>query len=518
MKSFFGCSTAKACGRRIPSFFVLLIVLGATVFGGNLRSDLQIVRTILESNHVLAPVSAVATIKNGRVVALHFNEPYKQPWQNKFSPAAGVRISKLPAVINGLDALDTLDVSYAVTGATLSLPADLSGLSGLRKLSITGTLLGSIPGGFSGLQGLRSLILAEDGLQSFPDAITSLPFLVELDLSSNEIESIPNSIGSLHNLRSLDIRGQQTDSVFSISSELARDSLLSILDISGNKLAAFPSAVLHLNNLTELHIENCQLSVLPTEIGSLERLVFLDAGWNGLSGLPSGMSGLRALKTLLLVANPFDSFPAVICSVPSLTYLNVQECHLSRLPPDIGKLSLLDELNLCYNQISSLPSEIRNLKKVTTLRLHNNNLSSLPDAIAELTPRKWLSLKNNPVYNPSRVNTTISKWLCDYDENWRSDFSVCDRQTEVTARGAYKKILPVFAVSGGRAHYTLFSSSYVSLKLYDMQGRLLKVLSDSKRERGSYTVAVPSAFSKQLCALSLKVGGTEITRAFSTVK
>jgi hypothetical protein len=181
-------------------------------------------------------------------------------------------------------------------------------------------------------------------------------------------------------------------------------------------------------------------------------------------------------------------------------------------------LSSLQELNVCYNQISQLPKEIGKLKKVTALRLHNNNLSSLPDAITELTPRNWLSLKNNPVYNPSHIDSRISAWLCQYDVNWRTDFSGCNGQTSVAAIGQDSKSLPVFTTSGGMAHYNLFSPAQVSLKLYDMQGRLLKVLCDRPQPSGTYDVSIPAAFATRMCALALKVDGVETTRMLSNVR
>jgi Leucine-rich repeat (LRR) protein len=495
-----------------------LIALCFPAFAGNLHSDIAIVRAILDSNNVSVSLSSVATTKNGRIVALHFNETYRQPQQRNPGFRCGARVSKIPAIINRMDALDTLEISYVITGAKLTLPASFGGLSGLRSLAIRGAALDTVPNCFSELIGLQALKLAGDDLVAFPEVITSLPDLAEVDLSDNRIHSIPKSIGSMQHLRSFAIRNQETDTVFSIPPELARDSLLSVLDISFNNLDIFPSSVLHFNHLSELHLENCRLSALPPELGTMRELTYFNASWNGLTGLPANLSCLRSLKTLILVSNPLDSFPSVICELRSLSCLNLQDCHLISLPSTIGTLSSLQELNVCYNQLSQLPAEIGNLKNVTTLRLHNNKLSSLPEDITKLTPQNWLSLKNNPLYNPSRVDSRISAWLCQYDVNWKTDFPACSGQTSILTKGPARKNQPVFTVGGQTAHYDLSSSAQVSLKLFDMQGRLLKVLCEGNQTGGTYNVPIPAAFTTQMCALALRVDGVETIRVLSNVR
>jgi Leucine-rich repeat (LRR) protein len=518
IKSLFLARQTWDRGASVFAFLALLFLPCFPAFAGDLRSDIVIVRAILDSNGVYAPVSSVATTRNGRIVALHFNETYREPGQGRPGFTGSVAVYRIPSSINGLDALDTLEISYFIAGANLTLPSYVGGLSRLRCLSITGAALDSLPNGFSKLVGLRTITLAGDGLVTFPDEITGLPNLVDVDLSQNRIRAIPQSIASMQRLRSLTMRSQETDSIFSIPLELARDSLLSTLDISSNNVSVFPSAIFRLKHLTELHVENCRLSELPPELGTLEELAYFNAGWNGCSRLPAGLSGLRSLKTLILVSNPLDSFPGVICDLTGLTCLDLQDCNLTTIPPAIGSLSLLQELNVCYNRISSIPPEIGSLKNVTTLRLQDNNLSSLPDEITNLTPRNWLSLMSNPVFEPTRVDAGISAWLCHYDANWANDFSVCNGRTSVVAESPDKKLQPVFTACAGMAHYELFSPSMVSLKLYDMQGRLLKVLCNRAQPCGAYDVGIPAYFATRMCALNLKVDGVEITRLLSAVK
>lgn len=502
----------------VISVLSLLFMLGIQAFAGNFRNDVAIVRAILDSNHISAPISSVATERNGRIVALHFDETCWQTRQGRRGFTSGVLISKIPPIINGLDALDTLEISHFIVGEKLTLPAYVGGLSGLRSLSIRGADLDSIPNGFSKLVGLRIVALAGDNLVAFPQAITTLPELAEVDLSDNKIRSIPKTIGLMQRLTSFNVRNQETDTVFSIPPELAQDSLLSALDISYNDLADFPPPVLHIKHLSELHVESCRLSALPQEIEALRELTYLNASWNGLAGLPAGLSGLRSLSTLILVSNPLDSFPSVICDLPRLTYLNLQECNLTSLPSAIGALSSLQELNVCYNRISRVPPEIGNLKSVTTLRLQNNTLSQLPEEITKLTPKSWLSVMNNPLFDPSRVDFRISAWLCHYDVNWGNDFSVCNGQTSAMARSPDKKSQPVFTASGGIEHYTILSSAMVSLKLYDMQGRLLRILCNRMQSSGAYDIRLPEASANTMCALVLKIDGVEFTRVLSTVR
>ncbi|KAF7121245.1 hypothetical protein RHSIM_Rhsim13G0019700 [Rhododendron simsii] len=150
-------------------------------------------------------------------------------------------------------------------------------------------------------------------------------------------------------------------------------------------------------------MENCNLSILPNEVGNLISLETLDLCYNKLHTLPDGICNLTRLKKLYLAEcdvshlpgeigrlislerlvlgqNNLLTLPDSFCNLASLGYLDLEDCNLSHLPDRIGMLSSLMELNLGRNNVCSLPKSFSDLASLEDVYLCNcKRLQSLPE-------------------------------------------------------------------------------------------------------------------------------------------
>jgi hypothetical protein len=181
------------------------------------------------------------------------------------------------------------------------------------------------------LRNLTSLNLSHNYLQDTTILLETLnsqsPGLVSLDLSANLLKSLDGSIGKLKDLKILRL---QDNLLPKIPSTLAHLTKLKCLDVSNNKLTSLPS-IHHLTSLQELFLDcnaigvpltklftrctklqalglrSTEMTVLPSEIGRLQKLTFLDLSHNMLDMLPKEL-GTLPLRRLDLRENGLAAF------------------------------------------------------------------------------------------------------------------------------------------------------------------------------------------------------------------
>lgn len=111
---------------------------------------------------------------------------------------------------------------------------------------------------------------------------------------------------------------------------------LVILDIVENNLTALPAAINKLVNLQRLFADNNKLTLIPDEIGSLQKLQILSLRNNELRTLPSTMSLLLCLEELYIDNNRIAEPPLPLGSLVKLRKLEAtNNPFLSHLPRDM---------------------------------------------------------------------------------------------------------------------------------------------------------------------------------------
>lgn len=146
--------------------------------------------------------------------------------------------------------------------------------------------------------------------------------------------------------------------------------------LSGN----IPSDIGTLSKLIFLDLSSNQISgSVPSSIWNLNQLVTLDLSGNHLIGqIPFTLVYLTSLTFLSLDSNNFDGVvPAEIGSMQNLTRLNLSENFLTGpIPTTIGNLIHLKSLSLGWNQINgSIPLEVWNIHSLEQLFLSHNSIS-----------------------------------------------------------------------------------------------------------------------------------------------
>ena len=205
----------------------------------------------------------------------------------------------------------TLDLSNR--GITSLKPGDLTGLTNLATVFLSGNRLRGLPDGiFEGLANLRDLYLYDNNLRTLPDGIfEGLANLRSLYLNYNNLRTLPDGIfEGLANLRDLylydnDLR-TLPDGIFEGLANL-RD-----LYLYDNDLRALPDGVFEgLANLSTVFLNRNRLTGLPDGIfDDLANLRSLYLNYNNLRTLPDGIfDSLANLRSLYLENNPgTDSF------------------------------------------------------------------------------------------------------------------------------------------------------------------------------------------------------------------
>ncbi|KAG8479654.1 hypothetical protein CXB51_029382 [Gossypium anomalum] len=160
------------------------------------------------------------------------------------------------------------------------IPRDISGLSCLEKLDLSGNNFISIPASLTRLSKLQFLYLSNCNMCTFgegdiPSDISCLPSLIHLDLSGNNFISIPASLTRLSKLQHLYLSNCNmcTLGEADTHSDLSGLSSLRRLDHSGKNFITIPLALTQLSRLKLLKLAGCKmlksLPELPTSIGSV---------------------------------------------------------------------------------------------------------------------------------------------------------------------------------------------------------------------------------------------------------
>jgi adenylate cyclase len=272
---------------------------------------------------------------------------------------------KLPISIGRANRLTYLDVS---NNRLQELEhAELGGLTGLLKLTLSNNRLNSLPSYFGGFKVLRSLNLSSNFLDKFPSFLCEMESLVDIDVSFNSIGELPDEIGRMRTLEKF--------------------------VMTNNRLAGtLPSTFSNLSNLRELDLKYNALTAIDV-ISGLPKLEILSADHNKISQFIGSFERVRSLK---LNSNPITKFD-IIGSVPTLKMLNLSNAQLASIDGSFNNMLNLERLVLDKNYFVSLPNQIGNLRKLEHFSIANNSVGELPSEIGCLTELKVLDVRGNNI-------------------------------------------------------------------------------------------------------------------------
>lgn len=180
-----------------------------------------------------------------------------------------------------------------------------------------------------------------------------------------------------------------------VPSEIKSLNHLKSLDLSQNNLGQYPEAINQLENLSILDLSSTSIESPLHGLGKLKNLSSLNLSNNRLSENPYEVEKLTNLRFLDLTSNELSRFSIELSGHNRLYWLHLGHNQLSELPESIGELPVLHELSLDHNHLENLPSSLGNLTQLTSLTLDHNRLATIPSELNQLTQLTELNLSHN---------------------------------------------------------------------------------------------------------------------------
>lgn len=430
-----------------------------------------------------------------------------------------------------------------------TIPPELGDLTQLEHiLFYRNKLTGMIPVQIGKLTELRSLYLQENLLTgNIPFEIGNLIELKELYLHNNQfVGSIPGQLGNQKKLIALtlgenELEGAIPASVWGLT-ELVE------LDLCTNNLTgSIPPEIGNLVNLEILYLCGNQLTgTIPVEIGNLVRLTRLYLGANQLSGeIPVELFNLTELERLVLSENHLTgSVPEEVGNLKNVRFINLEHNCLSGAFPPLAhpRYNFHRRLHINNNLFTELPV----FEWVDPLKVQNNKLTfediepniSIPDFVyspqdsigekQDTTVASGSSLtlsvfvggsanhyqwkKNgieivgatDSVYNIASVTFSDSGiYVCQINNTIATELILYSRPIIVTIDSTSGVQSPLAGIpqefvleqnypnpfnSSTNIRYLLPKSCHVFIVVYDVLGRDVAVLVDSKQEAGIHEI------------------------------
>ena len=235
---------------------------------------------------------------------------------------------------------------------------------------------------------ITELYMSSNCLTKIPELITNLTQLTVLNLSHNKIKVIEGPLPtSLQNFYLYDNDIEEISTPLSTHRVLLMNNSLKTFPtftgnyvceyyLSNNLLTKLVMSSLS-NNVQRLDLTNNQITRLPEEIFSLERLTHLYVGHNKLTSIPETIKNSH-----IIILNVSDN---QILKLPkeyphTLEQLYLSFCNLTSIPDELKDLPDLVELDISNNQISEIP-EIPSLHK---LIISMNKFKALPQIMPRM--------------------------------------------------------------------------------------------------------------------------------------
>ncbi|CAG8635552.1 38738_t:CDS:2 [Gigaspora margarita] len=359
-------------------------------------------------NNVLSDIVSICKLKKLR--ELRANNNLLVSLTDDISKLSKLRLlyldnNQLTSLPDSIGKLKSLCVLRLNNNNIESLPSAICSLRQLQVLELRANLLTQLPENIKELESLAKLNVSNNRLTSLPNDIVRCSRLTHLIASNNQLESIPSKIGQLYRLLTLNLR---ENLINNLPTDLGRLVNLIDLDLSYNELIVLPEDIGNLKKLTEIklnnnpsllaipetfrrlsqikkiHLQHCNLSSIPFEIGdAYSQLEYVNLSFNLFDAVPS-LHGMYRTTIFNISNNRIGDLTEQIGQLESLCELYVVNNKLTHLPKSIGRLKNLEILDVSENMLVGLPSSIGDCHSLRELRLRGNSLENLPMTLGRL--------------------------------------------------------------------------------------------------------------------------------------
>jgi len=136
--------------------------------------------------------------------------------------------------------------------------------------------------------------------------------------------------------------------------------------------------------LIYLYLDKQSITILPSNLGDLNKIEVLSFSHNQLTTLPENIGDLSNLVGLAAENNQLISLPESLWKLSNLTELHCNNNFIKNLPESIGKLENLQRLQISNNKLFSLPESIGTLSHLEYMDVSRNQMTYLPKTICLL--------------------------------------------------------------------------------------------------------------------------------------
>jgi hypothetical protein len=228
---------------------------------------------------------------------------------------------------------------------------------------------------------VTSLRLQRQGLNSVPPDISKLTNLLELDLSGNEISDAGNSISALTKLEKLDMSGNRLTQIPTAICQLKN---LKSLNLSGNRISSGSLACL--SALERVYLNSNSLTAIPEGLAQMESLKTLYLNNNQITTLPEPFAKLPHLESFLICNNKIAEEPNAYKNTGIINYIFE--------PQTVNKLQLYKWLHHPTEEVIVYP-ELSNQPSFAGVPLNSTDLLSERHTISDAAATPYGSTRQN---------------------------------------------------------------------------------------------------------------------------
>ncbi|MBP2098504.1 leucine-rich repeat domain-containing protein [Enterococcus rivorum] len=173
------------------------------------------------------------------------------------------------------------------------------------------------------------------------EGISVFSKLVNLKLSGNKIKSYPQELNQLPNLNVLWLNDNEITSMEGFG-EVAFPALTQLY-LADNQIIELPQTFVNYSigkgTGSEVYLDNNQLTQLPENIGTIEKMRTFTVSGNFLSEVPGSLLENNTVSAMDLSNNQLVELPDTIASGSNLATLYLADNQLTSLPTSFGNLT-----------------------------------------------------------------------------------------------------------------------------------------------------------------------------------
>jgi adenylate cyclase len=345
------------------------------------------------------PVDFLQMCKNLKQFWLTNNEYNGLPLSIRFIPnlehlnISGNHIHDLQ--LARLEDLVTLRTLRAYNNRLQTLPDSFASFKHLTILFISNNSFTKFPQVICQIASLAYLDISFNKITAFPDEIGNLKQLVGLFATANRLTGrLPPGFSKLEKLQELDLRQNQITDL----DDLLHLPNLEIISVDYNAISFVNYNFKNLRQLKMSKNHLTQFSVVPSDAidrpmkGHTCFLTDLNLANCKLSSLADDLFKFAiSLEHLILDNNTLNVLPSSIGSLNKLLRLSVQSNNLETIPSEISKLTELKVLDAQKNNLKSLPKEIWLCVSLQTLNCSSNLLEMFPEPFCDTSSKDTAS-------------------------------------------------------------------------------------------------------------------------------